>query len=32
VIAVAVVAIGTWLSHRLAERDRSRRSREVFAA
>jgi iron(III) transport system permease protein len=32
VIAVVVVAIGTWLSHRLAERDRSRRSREVFAA
>lgn len=32
VIAVVVVALGTWLSHRLAERDRARRSREVLAA
>ncbi|MCU0984184.1 MAG: iron ABC transporter permease [Acetobacteraceae bacterium] len=32
VIAVVVVAIGTWLSHRLAERDRARRSREVISA
>ncbi|WP_144183472.1 ABC transporter permease [Elioraea rosea] len=32
VIAVAVVAVGTWLSHSLAERDRARRSREVIAA
>lgn len=32
VIAVAVVAVGTWLSHRLAERDRARRSREVLSA
>lgn len=31
VIAVVVVAVGTFLSHRLAERDRARRARSVAA-
>jgi iron(III) transport system permease protein len=32
VLAVVVVALATWLSYRVAERDRSKRSREVVAA